>query len=296
MKKMKHLAKVFTGCAAALFFMSVTTGCSNDNSTDLKPGKKEVQLTTNSKLGSILTDQEGRTLYYFANDATSVNNCTGDCELIWPPFHVENLSADKLGTGLSLADFKTIKTGSGKKQLVYKGRPLYYYAPVVNGKNTLEAPGQTKGENVQGVWFVAKPDYTIMLTNAQLVGLDGKNYTSTYKEGKGKTLYFTDGNGVTLYTFTNDKKNKNTFTKQDFSNNNVWSIYEKDKIVVPSSLNKSDFGSIIVFGKKQLTYKGWPLYQFGQDKMVMGSNKGVSFPKPGGIWPVAVKDLSFAKP
>ncbi|MHC6201525.1 COG4315 family predicted lipoprotein [Elizabethkingia miricola] len=166
----------------------------------------------------------------------------------------------------------------------------------MNGTNVKEDSGKTGGENIGGVWFLAKPDYTIMLTNAQLVGHDGKNYTSAYTEGTGKTLYFTDARGVTLYTFKNDKQNKNNFTAADFSNNGVWPIYETYKIVVPSGLDKSLFGSITVFGKKQLTYKGWPLYHFGQDNMVMGSNKGVSFPPPGGIWSVSVKNMVAAMP
>jgi predicted lipoprotein with Yx(FWY)xxD motif len=52
---------------------------------------------------------------------------------------------------------------------------------------------------------------------------------------------------------------------------------------------------IDVFGRKQLTYKGWPLYYYGTDAGVMGSNKGVSVPVPG-RWPVAVKDMAAAVP
>lgn len=297
MRKIKHLSKLFAGLTGAIMVISITTGCSKE-SENAGTGSiaKEVQLSMNTSLGNILTDKEGRTLYYFTKDATAANNCTGNCELIWPVFNVENLSAEKIGVGLDLSDFATITTGSGKKQVSYKGRPLYYYAPTVNGQNIKEAPGQTGGENVGGVWFVAKPDYTIMLTTAQLVGHDGKNYTSTYVEGNGTTLYFTDAKGLTLYTFKNDRLNKNNFTAADFSNNGVWPIYETDKIVVPSALDKSLFGSITVSGRKQLTYKGWPLYHFGQDNMVMGSNKGVSFPMPGGIWPVPVKDMPVAMP
>ena len=104
-----------------------------------------------------------------------------------------------------------------------------------------------------------------MLVNAQLVGNDGKNYTGTYTEGTGKTLYFSDALGKTLYAFVRDSFNNNNFTKSDFSNNSVWPIYETDVAVVPSYLDKTLFSSINVFGKKQLTYKGWPLYYFGQD-------------------------------
>src|SRR5205085_7995635 len=122
--------------------------------------------------------------------------------------------------------------------------PLYYYAPLVNGANTLEPSGQTLGEGVGGVWFVAKPDYSIMLVNAQLVGNDGKSYKSDYTEGTGKTIYFVDSTGATLYSFSKDKNNTNTFTKPDFSNNASWPVYETDKVVVPSVLDKTLFGSI----------------------------------------------------
>ncbi len=54
---------------------------------------------------------------------------------------------------------------------------------------------------------------------------------------------------------------------------------------IPSILKASDFGTIDVHGKTQLTYKGWPLYYFGQDSQ-RGDNKGISVPAPG-IWPIA---------
>jgi hypothetical protein len=90
-----------------------------------------------------------------------------------------------LGSGLSISDFGSITSVSGKKQVTYKGWPLYYFAPLVNGTNVQEAPGQTQGEGVNNVWFVAKPDYSIMIVTSQLVGHDGKNYKSDYTEGLG---------------------------------------------------------------------------------------------------------------
>lgn len=287
---------IYAIMAFAVFILA--SGCkkSNDNTPPPPPPSPiQVQLATNASLGKILTDKDGRTLYYFANDASGTSTCSGGCEAVWPAFTIDAITADKFGDGLNVADFGTTTNASGKTQLVYKGRPLYYYAPDVSGTNTPEAPGETTGENVGGIWFVAKPDYTIMLTNAQLVGHDGKNYTSDYTEGTGKTLYFTDGNGITLYTFINDKFDKNNFTKPDFSNDAIWPIYQQGDVVAPSSLDASLFNTIDVYGKTQLTYKGWPLYYFGQDAMVMGANKGISFPVPG-IWPVPVKDIAPATP
>lgn len=290
---MKKLAIKSLGIALPIFLF-VLHSCSKDNEESKVP-VKQIKLASSAALGSYLTDKDGRTLYYFSNDANGQNTCTGGCEALWPIFNVDNLTADQLGENLSLTDFTTVTTSSGKKQAAYKGWPLYYYAPAVNGINALEAPGQTTGENVGGIWFVAKPDYTIMIVNAQLVGHDGKNYTSTYTEGTSKTKYFTDGNGLTIYAFKIDKQNKNNYTKPDFSNNALWPIYETDKAVVPSSLDKTLFGSIDVFGKKQLTYKGWPLYYFQQDANVRGNNKGMTFPSLG-VWPVVQQNMAAATP
>ncbi|TDH28110.1 hypothetical protein EXU57_05560 [Segetibacter sp. 3557_3] len=253
-----------------------------------------IQLKSNPTLGSYLSDSLGYTLYYFSNDFDGKTNCSGGCLNIWPIYYAgENLTQEKLPTGLNIADFATITTSSGARQTTYKSWPLYYYAPVVNGVNVREAVNETKGEGVGNIWFVAKPDYSIMLVNAQLVGNNGKSYKSDYTEGTGRTLYFSDEKGNTLYGFKPDSFNINKYTRADFSNNAVWPIYETDKVVVPSTLDKTLFGTANVFGKKQLTYKGWPIYYFGLDSMKRGLNKGITVPSVG-VWPVIVAGMTPA--
>tara|TARA_R110002050_G_scaffold300553_1_gene470483 strand:- start:3482 stop:3679 length:198 start_codon:yes stop_codon:yes gene_type:complete len=61
---------------------------------------------------------------------------------------------------------------------------------------------------------------------------------------------------------------------------------------IPSILEVGDFGSIEVYGRTQITYKGWPLYYFGQDSS-RGDNKGVSFPAAG-VWPIANVNTTLA--
>ena len=236
-----------------------------------------------SSLGKILTDGYGKTLYFFTKDVAGTSACSGGCTDAWPIFSVENL---RLDVGLTATDFATITRADGKKQVTYKGWPLYYYATDVNA-------GDVKGENANNVWLVAKTSYTIMLANTQLVGNDGKSYDSNYKEGTADTQYFVDAMGRTLYGFANDKKNKNNYTKSDFSNDATWPIYTTDLQDIPSALDKTLFGTIDVFGKKQVTYRGWPLYYFGPDNKVRGATKGVSVPKPG-IWPILQKTMANA--
>ncbi|MDD4969423.1 MAG: hypothetical protein PHT07_08340 [Paludibacter sp.] len=255
-----------------------------------------INLSNSATLGSYLTDKNGYALYFFANDANGANNCTGGCLTNWPIFNIDNLTQDQLGAGLLVADFKSIVTPTGT-QLTYKGWPLYYYAPA----GIQDATGMTNGNGVGGVWFVAKPDYTIMLAKMQLVGADTKNYivspSNVYSVGTGLTTYFTDLMGRTLYSFSPDSANINKYTTADPLHNATWPIYPTDKAVVPSVLDKTLFGSITVFGNKQLTYKGWPMYYFKNDVDAngnfRGSNKGVSVPVPG-KWPVFFKDYPAA--
>jgi len=247
-----------------------------------------VKLKSSPILGNYLVDKADKTLYYFSNDANGKNNCSGGCEAAWPIFSGEVPTQAQLGQGLSASDFATITTAGGKKQVTYMGWPLYYFSP----KNVPEPPNTTSGEGAGNVWYVAKPDYTVMIVNNQLTGNDGKKYKSDYTEGEAKTAYLTDGKGRALYAFKNDKANKNNFTKEGAASK-AWIIYEADQIVVPSKLDKSLFGTTDVFGKKQLTYNGWPLYYFGSDEGVAGSNKGVSVPQPG-VWPIAAKDIAAA--
>jgi predicted lipoprotein with Yx(FWY)xxD motif len=267
----------------------VTIGCDDNNdATPAAPTPAvKVKLGTSATLGSYLTDADGNALYFFSNDAAGQNTCTGGCATNWPIYNAGSLAAENLATGLDLADFGTVTVGTAT-QSTYKGWPLYYYAP----GGTREAAGQTTGEAVGTVWFVAKTDYTFMVANAQLIGLDGKSYKGDYTEGEAKVKYFTDAHGRTVYGFTHDKKNDNNFTTGDAAHDASWPIYGATMGSLPSTLDKALFGTITVNGATQLTYKGWPLYYFKNDA-VRGDNKGVSVPTPG-VWPVVVQDIVAA--
>ncbi len=254
----------------------------NQNSHEKINSTMEVKITNNSKYGMILTDGTGRSLYFFAKDTTTAT-CNGSCANIWPAFYADTLT---IGPGLDKSDFGTITRSDSSLQTTYKGWPLYYYS----GDS---APGDVNGEGFFGVWFVAKPNYTIMLMNNQLVGENGVDYNGNYQPGTGSVQYFVDAYGRTLYYFTKDSYDKNTFTQPNFSRSSLWAVYQDSLQAFPPGVNSSDFGTIDVYGKSQLTYKGWPLYEFGPDSLKRGSTKGVSFPSPG-VWPVAQTSINSA--
>jgi predicted lipoprotein with Yx(FWY)xxD motif len=82
------------------------------------------------------------------------------------------------------------------------------------------------------------------------------------KDGIGS--YLADGNRKTLYYFAKDSINISTC---DQACQAVWPLYYAENINIPNSLNKADFGQIVnTEGKKQTTYKGWPLYYYEPDK------------------------------
>jgi predicted lipoprotein with Yx(FWY)xxD motif len=266
----------------AMILLLTLTGCKDDDKTPEDPF--DIILNETS-LGPVLADKDGKTLYFFAKDAGENSLCNGNCLENWPVFSVPgNL---RLAAGLEASDFGSISRSDGTRQITYKNWPLYYFAQDM-------AKGDVKGENVGKIWFVARTDYTVMLVNNQLVGMDGKSYKSDYTEGEQETQYLVDDWGRTLYGFKNDRYNKNKFTKEDLSNEASWPIYTAEINAVPSDLDKSDLAIIDVFNRKQITYKGWPLYYFGADNEERGANKGVSVPQPG-IWPVIQKDMAAAE-
>jgi len=123
---------------------------------------------------------------------------------------------------------------------------------LVNGTNTQEAAGQTLGEGIGNIWFVAKPDYTIMLVNAQLVGHDTKSYKSDYTEGIGKTTYFTDDREVTLYTFKLDSLNKNKLQKSIFQTTMFGQFMKLIKLLFLQPLTKRILDPLMYLEKHSL--------------------------------------------
>jgi len=279
---MHHVFKKTYALLAIVALAFAFSRCSDD---DPAVNTGEVTLKSDATLGNFLVDGKGMTLYFFTLDVNGQSNCTGGCVAAWPIYYAENIQP---GDGINMSDFGTITRADGQKQTTYKNWPLYYY---VGDKKA----GDVTGEAVEKQWFVAKPDYTLMLTDAQLVGHDGKHYLATnYQEGEGMTQFLVDDKGLTLYTFTKDFKDTNKFTAADLSNNAVWPIYNATIASLPSTLNKNDFGTIQVHGRTQTTYKGWPLYYFGQDTKP-GDTRGVSFPTPGaGIWHIVNTNTTTA--
>lgn len=120
-------------------------GPASSNANSQAAGESALTVEKNAKVGSILADGTGRTLYVFTKDKPNVSNCSGKCATIWPPF-TETKSAPTLPAGVT-GTIGVITRSDGTHQLTYNGLPLYYF-----NKDT--KAGETNGEGFGGVWSV----------------------------------------------------------------------------------------------------------------------------------------------
>ena len=105
-------------------------------------------LVATSDLGDILTDADGMTIYYFANDTEGVSNCADECLENWPIVVVDG--EPTAGEGVD-AELGTIEAADGSTQLTVNGFPAYYFAGDA-------AAGDVMGQGVGGVWWVFGAD------------------------------------------------------------------------------------------------------------------------------------------
>jgi predicted lipoprotein with Yx(FWY)xxD motif len=104
-----------------------------------------------SKLGQILVDGNGMTLYLFVADTGATSTCYTSCAAIWPP--VLTSGAPQAGAGASATQLGTTTRTDGKVEVTYGGHPLYYF---VQDK----AAGDTTGQGINGfggLWWVVSP-------------------------------------------------------------------------------------------------------------------------------------------
>jgi predicted lipoprotein with Yx(FWY)xxD motif len=215
-------------------------------------------MTASSSLGTILTDAKGMTLYYFITDipASGASTCyaAANCSKFWPIFSVENVV---VSPPLNAAAFASITRTDGTKQTTYNGWPLYYFL-----KDT--KPGDVTGENVLKTWYVAKPDYTMMIGSTPTLG-----------------AFLTDSSGKTLYFFTKDTSGTSACTGSCLS---LWPAFDGGSVVAPSVLKPSDFSTITrTDGVKQTSFMGRSLYTYSGDAKP-GDVNGQGFNK---LWYVA---------
>jgi predicted lipoprotein with Yx(FWY)xxD motif len=79
-----------------------------------------------SSLGRIVVDAHGRTVYVWGHDRHSRSTCYGKCARAWPPFVTHGKPRAVLGARSALLG--TSPRRDGRRQVTYRGHPLYHFA------------------------------------------------------------------------------------------------------------------------------------------------------------------------
>jgi len=112
------------------------------------PGGPATVNMRQTKVGVILVDGKGRSLYLFEKDKHGKSTCSGACARAWPPLLTKG--APKATGGAVKADLGTTKRSDGTTQVTYHGHPLYTYFADMK-------VGQTNGEGSTAFgasWYV----------------------------------------------------------------------------------------------------------------------------------------------
>jgi predicted lipoprotein with Yx(FWY)xxD motif len=125
--------------------------------TDATPGAARAPRRSGTRIvvkrsdyGRILFDGSDRAIYLFTRETGRRPRCYGDCAVAWPP--VLTRGAPRAGRGVDSDLLGTTRRRDGKRQVTYKGHPLYYY--VHDGR------GQVLCQDVEefgGRWYVVTP-------------------------------------------------------------------------------------------------------------------------------------------
>jgi predicted lipoprotein with Yx(FWY)xxD motif len=110
-----------------------------------------VSVATVPKLGKIIVDSKGFTLYDFHKDKGTTSSCYGGCAQVWPPLVTEG--APQTGNGAPAAKLGTTKRKDGTMQVTFAGHPLYTYAEDTK-------PGETNGNDFSSFgaqWYALEP-------------------------------------------------------------------------------------------------------------------------------------------
>jgi len=102
-----------------------------------------------TKLGEILVNASGFTLFEFTKDHKNMDDCVNitGCTGVWPPLEVTGTPT--AGPGLIASKLSTITLPGGASQVTYAGHPLYMYSHD-------KGPGETSyvgASEFGGKWF-----------------------------------------------------------------------------------------------------------------------------------------------
>lgn len=127
-----------------------STAATTSPTTAAATANPTVKLAS-TKLGMVLVDDKGLTVYRFDDDKTPGKSTCGPgvCANTWPAVIVTGTPT--AGTGIEASKLSTFKRDDGKTQLQFDGHPLYTFAGDAKA-------GDTNGEGILDKWYAVSAD------------------------------------------------------------------------------------------------------------------------------------------
>jgi predicted lipoprotein with Yx(FWY)xxD motif len=129
----------------ALGPLVVALAACGSSSSSSSGSSQALHVASKAKVGPVLVDAQGRTLYHYTPDHRGKSTCTGGCAAAWPPATVSG-SAALAATGVK-GSVTTTTRADGAKQLTFDGMPLYRFSGD-------RAASDAKGQGTLHIWFV----------------------------------------------------------------------------------------------------------------------------------------------
>jgi len=243
--------------AALIAALPIMAQDATEEATGEAAGEYTVNVSSNDALGDFFVGPNGMTLYTFDPDTVNTSNCSGKCLENWPALTVE--SADAVTADEEIyGTFGTItRADDNTLQVTYNGLPLYYWAHD-------KVPGDTTGQAVGKVWWVASPA-TVSVLNTEAAG-----------------HFLVGPNGMTVYLFSKDAPGVSNCADKCAE---AWPPVTVDADEAEDLLKGANVGGTLgtierADGTVQVTYNEWPLYYFAKDAAI-GDTTG---DKVGGVW------------
>ena len=129
---------------------SENKSASGESAAGAESGAGVVSLGNVQKLGMVLVDSNGMTLYDFHKDKGTTSSCYGACAEGWPPMLTEG--EPTVGNGATASKLGTTERKDGTMQVTYAGHPLYTF---IEDKK----PGEANGNDISafgGEWYALK--------------------------------------------------------------------------------------------------------------------------------------------
>jgi predicted lipoprotein with Yx(FWY)xxD motif len=154
----RHRTALFAALVLAVAVLA--TGCGGSAPKSGVAGARHVltsatvQTRTIKKLGVVLVNSRGLTLYMFVRDRQKKVTCTSKaCVTIWPPLKIKTGQKPTAGGKAKKSLLGSDKNPNGGRVVTYNRWPLYRYFADTK-------PGQATGQglnNSGGKWYVLSP-------------------------------------------------------------------------------------------------------------------------------------------